>query len=302
MGRLGRRDPRYFRARLATRQEECFSASHCALVRLLRWMSQLSAQLSLRPKSKQLLSFYQVATRVGDVYEVTMPSAVLQLFSIFEVLNINVAGIGLPLQCFGLGTYQQQLATTMLAPLMFAAVIVLGFVSRSVCSRGPKRRCVELLEALPWLLMLSFLVFPMVSSAAFRAFSCEPFKNGRECLRADYSVECRTPTHVSEEHDNAKNLALLGVCIYPVGISLFYAGLMWSARCSIMQDRPTRLSKALGFLVRDFVPDYFWWELVEAWKKLILVGFAVLIEPGSVLQISSGFIITLIYMLLVGVA
>jgi len=161
---------------------------------------------------------------------------------------------------------------------------------------------VELLEALPWLLMLSFLVFPMVSSAAFRAFSCEPFKNGRECLRADYSVECRTPTHVSEEHDNAKNLALLGVCIYPVGISLFYAGLMWSARCSIMQDRPTRLSKALGFLVRDFVPDYFWWELVEAWKKLILVGFAVLIEPGSILQISSGFIITLIYMLLVGVA
>merc|ERR1740130_443836 len=113
------------------------------LVRLLRWMSRLSAQLALRPKGKQLLSFYQVATRVGDVYEVKMPSAVLELLSIFEVLNINVAGIGLPLQCFGLGTYQQQLATTMLAPLMFAAVIVLGFVSRSVCSRGPKGRCVE---------------------------------------------------------------------------------------------------------------------------------------------------------------
>lgn len=177
------------------------------------------------------------------------------------MLNINVAGIGLPLQCFGLGTYQQQLATTMLAPLMFAAVIVLGFVSRSLCGRGPKGRCVGLLEALPWLLMLSFMVFPMVSSAAFRAFSCEPFKNGREFLRADYSVECSTATHVSEEHESAKSLALLGVCIYPVGISLFYAGLMWSARRSIMQDRPTRLSKALGFLVRDFEPDYFWWEV-----------------------------------------
>ena len=172
------------------------------------------------------------------------------------MLNINVAGIGLPLQCFGLGTYQQQLATTMLAPLMFAAVIVLGFVSRSLCGRGPKGRCVGLLEALPWLLMLSFMVFPMVSSAAFRAFSCEPFKNGRRFLRADYSVECG-----SAEHESAKSLALLGVCIYPVGISLFYAGLMRSARSSIMQDRPTRLSKALGFLVRDFEPDYFWWEV-----------------------------------------
>ena len=180
-----------------------------------------------------------------------------------------MAGIGLPLQCFGLGTYQQQLATTMLAPLMFAAVIMLGFVSRSLCVRGckglcvrgRKGRCAEMLEALPWLLMLSFMVFPMVSSAAFRAFSCEPFKNGRQFLRADYSVECSTATHVSEEHENAKSLALLGVCIYPVGISLFYAGLMWGARRSIMQDRPTRLAKALGFLVRDFEPDYFWWEV-----------------------------------------
>ena len=33
-----------------------------------------------------------------------------RLLSIFEVLNINIGGIGLPLQCFGLGTYEQQLA------------------------------------------------------------------------------------------------------------------------------------------------------------------------------------------------
>ena len=35
----------------------------------------------------------------------------------------------------------------------------------------------------------------MVSSAAFRAFSCEAFDDGRSFLRADYSVECYSPTH-----------------------------------------------------------------------------------------------------------
>ena len=73
------------------------------------------AQLSLRAKGKQLLGFYQVATRVSSVYDVPMPDAVASLLSVFELFNINIGGIGLPLQCMGLGTYEQQLATTMLA-------------------------------------------------------------------------------------------------------------------------------------------------------------------------------------------
>ena len=92
-----------------------------------------------------------------------MPESVSQVLAFTEVLNINIAGLGLPLQCLGMGTYQQQLATTMLAPLVIAGAIVLGFVLRSCCGCGPKGRFAGLLAALPWLLTLSFLVFPMVS-------------------------------------------------------------------------------------------------------------------------------------------
>ena len=46
---------------------------------------------------------------------------------------------------------------------MIAAGIVIGFVLRSWSRGGRKGRFAGLLEALPWLLMLSFLVFPMVS-------------------------------------------------------------------------------------------------------------------------------------------
>ena len=158
-------------------------------------LQRLSLQLSLRAKLKQMLSFYQVATRVSDVYVVPMPEAVARLLSVFEVLNINISGIGLPLQCLGLGTYEQQLAATMLLPVLIAAAIVFGFVVCS-CTRA-KGAGTGLLAALPYLLPLSFLVFPMVSSAAFRAFSCEAFDNGREFLRADYRVECSTGTRTS---------------------------------------------------------------------------------------------------------
>ena len=125
-----------------------------------------------------------------------MPKSVEQLLSIFEVFNINIGGIGLPLQCLGMGTYQQQLATTMLVPLGLAVVLLLGCLVRSCWRRQGVRA--GALTALPLLLSLSFLVFPMVSSAAFRVFSCESFDNGRAFLRADYNIECSTASHTSD--------------------------------------------------------------------------------------------------------
>lgn len=73
------------------------------------------------------------------------------------------------------------------APVVIAAAILLGFLASPFVEgilaldyrwfrRGrPKER---LLSALPWLLLLVFVVSPMVSSAAFRAFSCEEFDDG----------------------------------------------------------------------------------------------------------------------------
>jgi hypothetical protein len=40
------------------------------LARLARLFMRLFVQLSLRSKAKQLLGFYQIATRIGDVYKV----------------------------------------------------------------------------------------------------------------------------------------------------------------------------------------------------------------------------------------
>ena len=99
-----------------------------------------------------------------------------------------------------------------------------------------------------------------MSSAAFRAFSCERFDTGREFLRADLSVECTTDTHVSEPHEAAKELAVLAIMIYPVGISALYIFAFAYARPAIRENRSTRLSQAISFLSQDFEPEYLWWE------------------------------------------
>ena len=175
-----------------------------------------------------------------------------------------------------------------------------------------------------------------MSSAAFRAFSCERFDTGREFLRADLSVECSTATHVSEAHEAVKELAFAAIMLYPVGISLMYMFAFACARSAIRENRSTRLSQAITFLSRDFEPEYLWWEarscisnhlaavlsvhgvvslsplhfsrscvlwqLIETWKKLVLVGFLVLLKPGSLLQVISAFVVSASFSLLVGVS
>ena len=45
-----------------------------------------------------------------------------------------------------------------------------------------------------------------------------------------------------------------------------------------------------------------WWQLIETWKKLVLVGFFCLLKPGSVLQVISAFVVSAIFSLLISIA
>ena len=248
----------------------------------------------------------QVVTRISAVYDLQLPEEVKQLLKVFNVFNVNLAALGLPLQCLGLGNYEDHLAFTMFAPVVLATAILLCFFLwpflKAIASldarwfrRGNPKEM--LFAALPWQLLLSFLTFPMVSSSAFLAFSCEDFDNGRSFLRADFAIECYT-----EDYAGVEQLAWLGIFLFPVGISVLYAVLLVASRRAVIDEKPTSLSKALGFLVRDFEPTFMWWELLMLWRQLFLVGFAVLVMPGTIEQLMIAFLVTLGYMLLFAVA
>ena len=78
----------------------------------------------------------QVVTRITEVYELQLPAEVSlyhrlalredptplnptqqvqQLLGMFDIVNVNIAGLGLPLQCLGLGDFEAHLAFTMFA-------------------------------------------------------------------------------------------------------------------------------------------------------------------------------------------
>ena len=53
-----------------------------------------------------------------------------------------------------------------------------------------------------------------------------------------------------------------------------------------------------ALLGSDYKPAFMWWELLMLWRQLWLVGFAILIRPGTVEQLVICFLVVLSHMLL----
>ena len=205
----------------------------------------------------------QIVTRVGSVFKIAMPASVASLLNAFDVLNLSIDALGLPLSCLQLGSFFDQLLFLVLLPCVLGLLILACSMATEVLTKrqaaSPKAR---LLRTLPYLLYIQFFAFPLVSSRAFQAFDCEDFDDGTRFLRADYSLAC-----YGTEHGRVVSLAWVAIALYPLGVPLLYLALLLSARKAILTEQPTELSRSLTFLHQDYTLSMFWWELVEIFKK-----------------------------------
>lgn len=90
-------------------------------------------------------------------------------------------------------------------------------------------------------------------------------------------------------------VALIAIAIYPIGLIMVYSMLLFHVRHWIGDAHVTATAterafwlQPLSFLYEEFVPSLYWWEIVEMLRRLVLVGFAVVIWPGSLTQLMIG--------------
>ena len=110
-----------------------------------------------------------------------------------------------------------------------------------------------LTTCLPYVITIFFLLYPQVTTCAFASFACYNFTSRAATsdapgvyeyyLIADVSVAC-TNTHANPT--NA--VAWLAIAIYAFGVLVFTAVLLRQAKHAIVDNKPTPLSEALGFL------------------------------------------------------
>jgi hypothetical protein len=123
---------------------------------------------------------------------------------------------------------------------------------------------------LPFSLWLTFLTLFFVVPTAISAFSCEEFDNGHGYLRSDYSVICWTSNSdhrvFTTEYQQITVVATGALLIYSLGVPAAYALLLFT-------KRRTKLHDKMQFLTADYTLQFFYWELIEALKKVLLVSF-----------------------------
>ena len=223
-----------------------------------------------------------IATKVDDVYEVELPPQVKQLLAVFSVgVTFGISGVGSVLECLELRGYLAMLKLYMVAPLAIALLILLISACRLLKTTRRLSTTALLEEALPPVLQLAFFAYPMVTNVAFDAFSCYKFKES-QWLKADVAIQCDTP-----EHEEAQAYAWVAILIYPVGLLVTFAALLWRTRRAILSEKHTPLSRAVSFLYREYKPHMFWWELVEMLRRFVLVGIMVRAQ-GSMRQLILG--------------
>ena len=87
----------------------------------------------------------------------------------------------------------------------------------------------------------------------------------------DVSILCD-----SSAHDTAESFAVAAIVLISFGILFLYTGLLWPHRRWLRAGTEVALSNDLlrpvRFLFVDFMGQYFYWEVVDMCRKLIITG------------------------------
>ena len=143
---------------------------------------------------------------------------------------------------------------------------------------------------------LTYLVFNSVSTTIFKTFQCEHVGDDPvEYLRSDQSIDCDSPGHRLD-----KIYAMSMILVYPLGITVFYAYVLVKKRRELSsdeRDRDTKLIK-ISFLWEMYKPRYWYFEVIECVRRLIMTGMLVLVRPGETTQVAVAMLFAIISIVL----
>jgi hypothetical protein len=246
-------------------------------------------QLSMIPKLKQLVSFFQLATCFPSVYNVAMPPEYTrQMNSITGWLDVStLLNFIYPTQC--IGSYITRLNFRVLGPLCLVFLPIIwtmtkGTVSHLLSKDKDKPWVAKsLFSGLIVSVPLTFALIPSVSRAIFTVWECEHFvidpAKGEKIrfLRDDLSIICGT----SDEHNEASALGTFYLFIWPIGMPIVYFFLCWANRKDNAKGMPTHFARATAFLWAEYHPHNYWWEPIEMSRKVVLAGLLMVTVPPS---------------------
>ncbi|CAB1103690.1 unnamed protein product [Ectocarpus sp. CCAP 1310/34] len=295
--------------------------------RIKRWVSLLPMD-----KLKILVVVWQILTVFPSITGVQFPPSYSRFLSWVDVVNLDVGQVFTASCLLPSVSFYQRLLLTTLTPIGLGCVLVLthwmakqraGIGSASVLARRAAWS-----RHMAAGLLLTFLVFTSTSTMAFKTFPCDDEAvEGESYLRADYSLSCKT-----DKHMYFRIYAGIMILVYPIGIPLLYAFILWINRESLNprvrseatpqptggvemdvalvpanygDDLEERLEQRRNnpdlvpsmFLWKDFGPDMYYYEVIECGRRILLTGVLIFFAAGTAAQAAMACIFAFVSLL-----
>ena len=144
------------------------------------------------------------------------------------------------------------------------------------------------------LFLLIFLLYPSLTNKIFEIFLCRdlgpntPSRDPASILHADYAVDC------DDTYAFRWILGMMLVILWPIGIPAVLFAAMFQARPQILAEDEDAIN-LFGSVIGDYKPEYWYWEVVELLRKLLLSGILSLVNRGSIAQATFGTMISFVF-------
>jgi hypothetical protein len=126
-------------------------------------------------------------------------------------------------------------------------------------------------------------------------------------LDSDLSISCS-----SNRYDFGVKYAKCMILVYPVGVPVFYLALLWPNKDMILQYHKDVMNNVpaeeiklkndkilpMQYLFSCYKPEYWYFEVIETLRRLLLTGFLSLLFPGTTKQLVVGLFVNIFFVIL----
>lgn len=250
------------------------------------------------------LGFFQVLVSFSQTFHIDLPEDIAALIGYFQFLTFDWTDLAYPAGCIN-GWENTLLLITSLSPLTVAACVLFvvwamecklcranqirtsvvpitpndsGSRSSTAVNSTPSTSARKQVAAVCLSLLIVFICLPSVSRAIFSTWVCEQYEvaPGGEVvsfLLKDPTVECSSHTH-----NVSMAVAVAMLLLWPVGMFVLFFFILFFNRKDLRAGVPRSTSgKAAHFLTSGFRDKFFYWELVELLRRLLVTGWLLLI-------------------------
>lgn len=227
---------------------------------------------------------------------VTYPDVYARFLDSVDVFNLDALWIP-SAGCIVDFDFHDRLLVSTIGPLIALALLAGTFSVAKRRNRGSEPALERVRHKhMSMVLLVSFLVYSSVSATIFQVFACETLSDAKSYLRADYRIECD-----SSKHQAFQVFAGCMILVYPLGIPLFYAYLLYTNRRVLATEgdgepRETRPEvQPISDLWAPYKPGRFYYEVIECLRRIMLTGVVVFIYPNTAAQVAVTLMIALFF-------